>query len=66
MGHGVYGNRSLNFIKIVPVGNAAAIGLSGLGGLAPLSSNGFFGARGLNPPSSKSFPSVHCSSTSLS
>ena len=46
----MYGNLSLNFTKMVPVGNAAAIGFSGLEGFAPLSSYFFFGAGGLTPP----------------
>ena len=53
--YGMYGNLSSNF-KLVPVGNAAAIGLSGLGGLTPLSSNSFFVAGGVTPPVATAFP----------
>ena len=35
---------------MVPVGNAAAIHLSGLGGLPPLSSNSFFRDEGVTLP----------------
>ena len=53
----MYESLSLNLIKMVPVGNAAAIRLSGLGGgVTPPQQFVFSGWGGLTPPAATAFP----------